>query len=237
MFVPFPFCCEFHFICLFPTTLYALCVSSFSCCPFFDRSAPLLCSFCCGFCLALSPCVFSIFTVSLFLSCVCHCFLGYLLSPFENLLSFLLNILSRHFEYQADLFAVQYGFGSSLSAALLSLQSDNLASWIVDTWFSTYHFNHPHMLERLQTIEHENRKVQEQLIQESNGVTKKELMAQIIARECPTPPPASASSSSSSCSSFDSGSPTQTSSAVSASQDSGESSSSTTAAVDTKKER
>jgi len=63
------------------------------------------------------------------------------------------NSVSRRFEFQADRFAAELGMGAPLRQALISLEENNKGSLNVDPWYSTYHFSHPPMPERLKAIE------------------------------------------------------------------------------------
>lgn len=75
-----------------------------------------------------------------------------LYSPVDHLLGFLMNVLTRRFEYEADKFAT-VDKKKDLRDALIKLHLENLSNMIVDSWYSSYHFSHPHLLERLKAIE------------------------------------------------------------------------------------
>ncbi|ANZ76008.1 BA75_02040T0 [Komagataella pastoris] len=75
------------------------------------------------------------------------------LKPFNAVLSFATNLLSRNYEYQADEYAVDLGYSSDLSSALIGLHKENLSSLHVDWLYSAYSHSHPHLTERLQAIE------------------------------------------------------------------------------------
>lgn len=70
-----------------------------------------------------------------------------------QVITFLTNLVSRRFEYQADAFAVQQGKGQHLKEALLKLEEQNKASMNVDALYSAYHHSHPHITERLRAID------------------------------------------------------------------------------------
>jgi len=91
-----------------------------------------------------------------------------LLTPTEAFLSFLINGVSRRFEWQADYFAAdlphQLGdklvpeqgvpsMGDRLGNALITLHVKNLSTVWVDWLFSAYHHSHPTLLERLKELE------------------------------------------------------------------------------------
>eukprot|EP01126_Amoeba_proteus_P008349 TRINITY_DN13089_c0_g1_i1.p1 TRINITY_DN13089_c0_g1~~TRINITY_DN13089_c0_g1_i1.p1 ORF type:complete len:228 (+),score=20.43 TRINITY_DN13089_c0_g1_i1:661-1344(+) len=81
-----------------------------------------------------------------------------LLTPVDNLMSFLLNMRSRHNEFQADAYSVDLGYADGLSAGLIKLQTKNLSTMIPDPWYSVYHFSHPPLIERLNAIEEKNKR-------------------------------------------------------------------------------
>jgi len=70
-----------------------------------------------------------------------------------QLLSFVLTVLSRHFEFQADRFAKSLGFAVKLRSALVKLNKDNLGFPLSDWLYSTWHYSHPPLLERLAALD------------------------------------------------------------------------------------
>eukprot|EP01118_Nematostelium_gracile_P008124 TRINITY_DN267_c0_g2_i2.p1 TRINITY_DN267_c0_g2~~TRINITY_DN267_c0_g2_i2.p1 ORF type:complete len:438 (+),score=63.37 TRINITY_DN267_c0_g2_i2:64-1377(+) len=79
-------------------------------------------------------------------------FFEFLMSPIDHILSFLQNLLSRHYEYQADNFAKQLGLSKSLKSGLIKLVGENLSDFKPDHWYSTYHNSHPTLLERMNAL-------------------------------------------------------------------------------------
>ncbi|RKP35279.1 peptidase family M48-domain-containing protein [Dimargaris cristalligena] len=77
----------------------------------------------------------------------------YLYMPVENVMSFLMNILSRHNEFEADAYAFHLGYTQPLSSALIKLQLKNLGNMNPDPWYSAYHYSHPPLVERLHALE------------------------------------------------------------------------------------
>jgi len=73
-------------------------------------------------------------------------------SPTEHVIDFLMNILSRKFEFEADYFAKKLGFAKELSSGLIKLQQENLGNMNPDSWYSMYHYSHPPLVERLKAI-------------------------------------------------------------------------------------
>jgi STE24 endopeptidase len=76
----------------------------------------------------------------------------YILAPYHAILSFLMAILSRRFEYQADEFAKSLGFHKELGKALVKLHIDNLGFPVYDWLYSTFSHSHPTLLQRLHRL-------------------------------------------------------------------------------------
>ncbi|WAR07128.1 FACE1-like protein [Mya arenaria] len=77
----------------------------------------------------------------------------YVFSPYNEVLSFCVTMLSRMFEFQADAFAKQLRHAAPLKTALIKLNKDNLGFPVNDWLFSTWHFSHPPLLERLKALD------------------------------------------------------------------------------------
>ncbi|KAF9972905.1 CAAX prenyl protease 1 [Actinomortierella ambigua] len=75
-----------------------------------------------------------------------------LYSPVDSLMSFVNNMISRYYEFQADAFARQLGYSSSLVSGLIKLQKKNLGTMNPDWLYSMYHRSHPELVERLNAI-------------------------------------------------------------------------------------
>ncbi|XP_041508514.1 CAAX prenyl protease 1 homolog isoform X2 [Microtus oregoni] len=76
----------------------------------------------------------------------------FIFSPYNEVLSFCLTVLSRRFEFQADAFAKKLGMAKDLYSALIKLNKDNLGFPVSDWLFSMWHYSHPPLLERLQAL-------------------------------------------------------------------------------------
>ncbi|XP_043916055.1 CAAX prenyl protease 1 homolog [Protopterus annectens] len=76
----------------------------------------------------------------------------FIFSPYNEVLSFCLTVLSRRFEFQADAFAKQLGKAEDLYCALIKLNKDNLGFPVADWLFSMWHYSHPPLLERLRAL-------------------------------------------------------------------------------------
>lgn len=83
------------------------------------------------------------------------------LSPIDSLLSPLQNMLSRHFEYQADEFAKGEGMADELGEALLTISISNLSNMAPDPLYSAWNYSHPTLVERLDALNVTPRKVTE----------------------------------------------------------------------------
>ncbi|CDR42150.1 CYFA0S08e04170g1_1 [Cyberlindnera fabianii] len=72
--------------------------------------------------------------------------------PLDNIMTFLMNLLSRKHEYEADEYAVKLGYSKELGKALTNLNVKNLSSPDADWLYSSYHYSHPILPERLEAI-------------------------------------------------------------------------------------
>ena len=77
----------------------------------------------------------------------------FVFSPFNEVEEFLMNIVSRKFEFQADEFAVNLGKRELLKTSLLKLHKDNLSFPIADWMYSARHYSHPPILERMRAMD------------------------------------------------------------------------------------
>lgn len=75
-----------------------------------------------------------------------------LLSPIDAILTPLQNMLSRHFEYQADAFAKDQGMAEELGEALVGISVSNLSNMSPDPLYSAWNYSHPTLLERLDAL-------------------------------------------------------------------------------------
>ncbi|OXA50048.1 CAAX prenyl protease 1 homolog [Folsomia candida] len=79
--------------------------------------------------------------------------LQFLLQIYNAAMGFLMHVLSRKFEFEADEFSVQLGYGRDLKGALMKLNKDNLSFPITDPLYSAWHHSHPPLLQRLHAID------------------------------------------------------------------------------------
>merc|ERR1711892_1503058 len=75
--------------------------------------------------------------------------LQYVTAPYSAVIGFLMSVLSRHFEFQADEFAANMGKAKDLKTALVKLNNDNLGFPIYDWLYSAWNHSHPPLLERI----------------------------------------------------------------------------------------
>jgi STE24 endopeptidase len=84
--------------------------------------------------------------------------LQFLLQIYNTAMGYLMNVLCRRFEYQADAFAVELGYGRCLKGALVKLNKDNLSFPISDPIYSAWHHSHPNLLQRISAIDSDMKK-------------------------------------------------------------------------------
>jgi len=78
--------------------------------------------------------------------------LQYITAPYSAVIGFLMSVISRHFEFQADEFAASLGKARDLHGALVKLNNDNLGFPIYDWLYSAWHHSHPPVLERINAL-------------------------------------------------------------------------------------
>lgn len=74
------------------------------------------------------------------------------LAPMDTVIKFLMNILSRKFEFEADKFALDLGYKKELARSLIKLQVENLSTMDADWLYASYHYSHPILTERLKAL-------------------------------------------------------------------------------------
>ena len=80
------------------------------------------------------------------------------LSPMDTVIRFLMNILSRKFEFEADKFALDLGYKKELARSLIKLQVENLSTMDADWLYASYHYSHPILTERLKALDYKSDK-------------------------------------------------------------------------------
>ncbi|XP_014211804.1 CAAX prenyl protease 1 homolog [Copidosoma floridanum] len=76
----------------------------------------------------------------------------YVLAPLNSLLGWLMTMVSRRNEFQADAFARRLGYTDALGRALVKLFKDNSSYPLYDWLYSNWHNSHPPLLERLDAL-------------------------------------------------------------------------------------
>lgn len=77
---------------------------------------------------------------------------GIVFTPIAMIFSIFGNMLSRKNEYEADRFAVEYGFWEELASWLKKLSKKNLTNLNPHPFYEFFHYSHPTILKRLSAI-------------------------------------------------------------------------------------
>eukprot|EP00536_Pseudo-nitzschia_multiseries_P000104 jgi/Psemu1/249202/estExt_Genewise1Plus.C_20252 len=73
-------------------------------------------------------------------------------APVDKILSFVLTIVSRQNEFAADKFSFDLGMSQDLQSGLCKIHLENLGAMCPDSLYSTYHYSHPPLVERLSAM-------------------------------------------------------------------------------------
>lgn len=73
-------------------------------------------------------------------------------APVDKILSFVLTVFSRMNEFAADRFSVDLGMSKKLQSGLALIHLENLGAMCPDPFYSTYHYSHPPLVERLSAM-------------------------------------------------------------------------------------
>lgn len=76
----------------------------------------------------------------------------YVLMPFNSLMAFILMYVTRLYEYEADIFALQLGMKNALQRALIKIYVVSFQFPVLDSLYSKHHFHQPSLLERLRNL-------------------------------------------------------------------------------------
>lgn len=80
-------------------------------------------------------------------------FFGFLFTPIQIVLAIASNALSRHFEYEADQFAIQtFCKPEAMILALKKLSLDNLSNLTPHPWKVAISYSHPTLIQRIEAI-------------------------------------------------------------------------------------
>ncbi|CBH14419.1 CAAX prenyl protease 1, putative [Trypanosoma equiperdum] len=80
------------------------------------------------------------------------------LEPINTLLGYLVSLVTRQFEFQADRYAVSSGYGEPLIRGLMVIHKENKNLLTPDPLFAALHYSHPPLAQRLDAIKEENKK-------------------------------------------------------------------------------
>ncbi len=72
--------------------------------------------------------------------------------PIDKAISYAMTVHSRKCEFEADEFSVNLGMSQKLQTGLCKIHLENLGSFEPDPWYSTYHYSHPPLVERLSAM-------------------------------------------------------------------------------------
>ncbi|KAL1302225.1 hypothetical protein AAFC00_002650 [Neodothiora populina] len=72
--------------------------------------------------------------------------------PTDALVKLMMNVFTRKMEFEADKFGKDLGYSSELASSLIKLQIQNLSSMDADWMYSSYHYSHPILTERLKAL-------------------------------------------------------------------------------------
>mmetsp|Transcript_30115 Transcript_30115/g.62645 ORF Transcript_30115/g.62645 Transcript_30115/m.62645 type:complete len:525 (+) Transcript_30115:205-1779(+) len=73
-------------------------------------------------------------------------------APIDKALSYIMTVFSRKCEFEADKFSVDLGMSQKLQSGLCKIHLENLGAMCPDPWYSTYHYSHPPLVERLSAM-------------------------------------------------------------------------------------
>lgn len=72
--------------------------------------------------------------------------------PIDKALSYAMTVHSRKCEFEADEFSANLGMSQKLQSGLCKIHLENLGAMCPDPWYSTYHYSHPPLVERLSAM-------------------------------------------------------------------------------------
>ncbi|PVZ96551.1 hypothetical protein BB558_007532 [Smittium angustum] len=80
----------------------------------------------------------------------------YLYQPVDSVLTYYFNKLSRKHEFEADEFSKKLGYGEHLVEGLIKIHLENKGNLNPDKLYSSYHYSHPPLVERLTALDDPN---------------------------------------------------------------------------------
>jgi len=79
--------------------------------------------------------------------------------PVDKMISYAMTVHSRKCEFEADEFSASLGYNQKLQSGLCKIHLENLGAMCPDPWYSTYHYSHPPLVERLSAMMRLDKKV------------------------------------------------------------------------------
>ena len=73
-------------------------------------------------------------------------------APIEKVINYAMTVHTRKCVFEADEFSVDLGMSRKLQSGLCKIHLENLGSMCPDPWYSTYHYSHPPLVERLSAM-------------------------------------------------------------------------------------
>ncbi|QSS97176.1 M48 family metallopeptidase [Psychroflexus sp. ALD_RP9] len=77
---------------------------------------------------------------------------GFIYSPVSFIISIITNLMSRHFEYQADAYAKKTFNENDLISALKKLNQKSLSNLTPHPWYVFFNYSHPTLLQRFRKL-------------------------------------------------------------------------------------
>ena len=79
-------------------------------------------------------------------------FFSTVFEPVDKVLNYLMTVHSRKCEFEADEFSLNLGMSQKLQSGLCKISLENLGAMCPDSWYATYHYSHPPLVERLSAM-------------------------------------------------------------------------------------
>ncbi|KAH9271840.1 hypothetical protein BASA83_005942 [Batrachochytrium salamandrivorans] len=76
----------------------------------------------------------------------------FIFTPAESIMGFVMNLISRHDEFQADSYAKKLNYATDLKNGLIKIHLKNSSNLNPDKLYSIWHYSHPPLVERLSAI-------------------------------------------------------------------------------------
>ncbi|EGF77279.1 hypothetical protein BATDEDRAFT_17759 [Batrachochytrium dendrobatidis JAM81] len=76
----------------------------------------------------------------------------FIFTPVESVMGFIMNLISRHDEFQADAYAKNRNYATDLKNGLIKIHLKNSSNLNPDKLYSIWHYSHPPLVERLSAL-------------------------------------------------------------------------------------